>query len=182
MKNYAKQRTTETLMTTESKFTDVLFLDIDGVLNSKAWYETNVKEILREGGTSFWRSVAELDPGACALVNQFCEENNLKIVISSTWRKRHDPREIEAMFHKKGLFAEVIGSTPSINNAPRGREIAEFIKTHPALRIRKYIILDDDSDMLKDQPFVRTTWAIGVQPENIAEANEVLRGQLVSAA
>lgn len=159
---------------------NVLFLDIDGVLNSHEWYEKNKDEIMREGGTSFWRSVAELDPEACALVNAFCEEFDLKIVISSTWRKRHSATEIEAMFHKKGLFAEVVGTTPSINNVPRGREIAEFIKNHPAMQIEKFVIFDDDADMLQGQPFVHTTWAKGVKEHNIEMARRVLNRQVTN--
>lgn len=157
--------------------TKVLFLDIDGVLNSRTFYEANVQEISRES-SAFWRSVAELDPNACAMVNQLCEDEDLKLVISSTWRKLHDVHKLEAMFHKKGLFAEIIGTTPSINNAPRGREIEHFIKNHPALEIEAYVIVDDDSDMLAGQFFVRTEWSVGIQPENIEQIREVLHGQL----
>lgn len=156
---------------------NVLFLDIDGVLNSGEWYEKNKKQIDSESGM-FWRSVAELDPAACALINQFCEDENLKIVISSTWRKLHDVHKIEAMFNKKGLFAEIVGTTPNINNAPRGREIETFIKNHPSLQIEKYVILDDDADMLAGQPFVRTMWSIGLQADDIEMARQVLHGRL----
>jgi hypothetical protein len=157
----------------------ILFLDIDGVLNSRTFYDANVQEIGRES-SFFWRAVAELDPNACAMVNQLCEEEDLKIVISSTWRKLHKVHEIEAMFNKRGLFAEIVGTTPSINES-RGHEIAEFIKSRPDLQIEAYVIVDDDSDMLAGQFFVRTEWSIGIQPENIDQIKEVLHGQLVSA-
>jgi hypothetical protein len=158
----------------------ILFLDIDGVLNSKVFYEANSQEIRGESSL-FWRSVAELDPEACALVNQLCEEEDLKIVISSTWRKLHKVHEIEAMFHKRGLFAEVIGITPDLRGNWRGKEVDLFIKEHPELQIEKYVIVDDNSDFDAGKPFVRTEWSIGIQPENIDQIKEVLHGQLVSA-
>lgn len=156
---------------------NILFLDIDGVLNSKEWYEKNKPQILSESGM-FWRSVAELDPEACARVNRLCDEEDLKIVISSTWRKLHAAFKIESMFAKKGLFAEVIGVTPDLKGNWRGNEVALFIKEHPELQIEKHVILDDDTDFDADQPFVRTSWDIGVQDDDIEMAKQVLNGRL----
>lgn len=158
---------------------NILFLDIDGVLNSHEWYEKNVKQIHSES-SMFWRSVAELDPAACALINKFCEEEELKIVITSTWRKLHDVFQIEAMFKKKGLFAEVFDKTPDLKGKARGYEIQEYLDNTPG--IEKYVILDDDSDMLTGQQFVRTRWTVGVQPDDIEIAKEVLNGRISSIA
>lgn len=160
----------------------LLFLDIDGVLNSNTFYEANKLEIARAGSSIFWRSVAELNPEACALVNKFCDDNDLQIVISSTWRKLHDRRDIQTMFAKRGLFTEIIATTPNLKGNWRGNEIKAFLKEHPSLQVEAYVIFDDDSDFDADQPLVRTSWSEGLKEEHIVKAQEILNGQLAVAA
>jgi hypothetical protein len=150
----------------------VLFLDIDGVLNSRKWYEANKEAIALESGIMY-RAAVELDPAACALVNGLCTEFSLAIVISSTWRRLHTTREIQMMFASRGLHAPIIGSTPQLRSGFRGQEIEEWLYDHPG--IKKYVILDDDGDFIFGQPLVQTDNRLGVTTTNIWEARDLLK-------
>lgn len=55
---------------------DVVFLDIDGVLNSDAYFETV------RGQHGF----VEIDKTTLPILKQIVEENNAVLVLSSTWR------------------------------------------------------------------------------------------------
>jgi hypothetical protein len=150
----------------------VLFLDIDGVLNSRKWYEAN-KEPINFESSFMYRHAQELDPAACALVNELCESEGLDIVISSTWRRLHKLQEISDMFTSRGLLAPVISSTPQLRSGFRGQEIAEWL--YARYEVEKYVILDDDPDFYPNQPLVRTDNAVGITAKDIEKAKELLR-------
>lgn len=150
----------------------VLFLDIDGVLNSREWYLRNKENIITNSGFMY-RHDEELDPKACALVNELCESENLKIVISSTWRKFHTLKEISDMFASRGLFGHIIGSTPQLRGGYRGQEVDEWLYDNPG--VTKHVILDDDGDFKPEQPLVLTNWEYGVCPADIDAARRLLK-------
>ena len=130
----------------------VLFLDIDGVLNS-------TRTAAAFGG--YPHKLDELpmfDLVAVGLIQRLCS-NGVQVVLSSAWRLTHEPAEVA-----KALGLPIIDRTPSLIG-PRGREIAEWLSRHP--EVECFAIVDDDSDMLAEQlpRFVRTdgmeglTWA-----------------------
>lgn len=63
----------------------VIFLDIDGVLNSKSWNETHQKEI----SDGSW-----IDEEKIALLAQLIRNTNAKIVLHSGWRFWFDNNEM----------------------------------------------------------------------------------------
>lgn len=155
----------------------VLFLDIDGVLNSENWvrseYTRRVKELgVRKPITD------ECDPAAVALLNTLIERSHAKIVLSSAWRITHGLKStmdylVRVGFKHKNAF---IGKTPvdcpvirnGVTRWPRrGQEIAEYLHMHP--EITSYCILDDDSDMLEEQQkhFVRTSFIRGLTEADV---------------
>jgi len=150
----------------------VLFLDIDGVLNSREWYLRNKENIVTHSGFMY-RHEQELDPRACTLINELCESEGLKIVISSTWRRIHTKGEIIDMFAYRGLFAPVIGVTPQLRGGFRGQEVDEWLYDNPG--VTKHVILDDDGDFKPEQPLVLTNWEHGVRPVDIEKAKELLK-------
>ena len=134
----------------------VIFLDIDGVLNS---HRTAVayRQILYR----------KLDPVAVAMLYRICKFADAKIVVSSTWRKDGDWLTLvwgclrEAGFPWDGDYCPIIDRTtvahrgitdndeyPGINTS-RGDDIKLWLDDHP--EYDDYIILDDDSDMRPDQ-------------------------------
>ena len=56
----------------------IIFLDIDGVLNSIGWVE-------RTKGTAY--EDKEIDPSKVRLLKQIIDKTDAKIVLSSTWRE-----------------------------------------------------------------------------------------------
>lgn len=111
----------------------VLFLDLDGVLNSS-------KTCLvfggypRPGHPTTWQ---QFDPVAVALMRLFCDVAGAVIVLSSTWRRVVSAQEVGA-----GLKLPIIDATPILNGGTRGDEIVAWLGARP--NVREYAIIDDD--------------------------------------
>jgi hypothetical protein len=143
----------------------VIFLDIDGVLNSTSSY-------IAYGGYPWpdtdrdkfqWVSVK--------LLQKLIEKTDAKVVLSSTWRDHVDLKEFSDF-----LGVDIIGRTRgSIGDQPRGVEIAEWIELNAPSDF-KYVILDDNSDMLEDQMdnFVFTDEDIGFMYRDYKQALRIL--------
>jgi hypothetical protein len=124
----------------------VLFLDIDGVLNSH-------RSVVALNGYPHSVTDAHLpkfDMIAVSLVRGLCEAAGIQIVLSSSWRNDPDWHEIGP-----ALGLPIIDRTPSLLG-PRGKEIAAWLENRP--EVLHYAIVDDDSDMLPEQRpfFVKT--------------------------
>lgn len=134
---------------------NVLFLDIDGVLNSH-------RTAVGLGGIPWCSDLRTrpermqlLDPVAVGLLRAACAAADLKIVLSSTWRKDAEWTSLGA-----ALDLPIIDRTPTMLGI-RGSEIAAWLDEHP--EVESYAIVDDDSDMLPEQMhrFVKTNGAHG---------------------
>ena len=131
----------------------VIFLDIDGVLN-----------VYPQGRDEFGSLFHKHFEDNLKLV---IEKTNAKIVISSTWRYS-GLKVMKDMWKQRNLPGEVIDITPDcaqiVNKGvvefydlvERGHEIKEWLDNHP--EVERYVIFDDDNDMLQSQRnnFVRT--------------------------
>ena len=125
----------------------VIFLDIDGVLNSlRSAHAFNgyPHDFSKE-------SLKQFDWVAIELIKRVCDETNAKIVISSTWRKQHSIEDF-----KNYLKLDIIDKTPTMMGG-RGYEIQKWLADKE--NIEKYAIIDDDNDMLPEQMefFVHTS-------------------------
>lgn len=125
----------------------VLFLDIDGVVNSEE--------------SSKNRGFTGIDPYMAFLIGNMVDDLDLKVVLSSSWRN-HD----EGVNEIKKQVCDIMDVTPRITGI-RGDEIKVWLDKHP--EVSKYAIVDDDTDMLPEQMpnFFKTSWKIGVTPEII---------------
>jgi hypothetical protein len=141
--------------------TSVLFLDIDGVLNSDRYRYAHGPGV---------RANDLIDPEAVETLNHITERWALKVVISSSWRVMP---ELESILRAKGVEAKIIGKTSS-RAAVRGDEIRQWLAEHP--EVTAYVILDDDGDMgeLLDH-LVQTDYRYGLQPEHMARVAAVLQ-------
>ena len=143
----------------------VIFLDIDGVLNS---IESML--VLRDS------NIDCLCPIRIGMVKRLCEEAGAKIVVSSSWRCPTLYRTKESMQRAgaDALLPFIIDQTPRIAGTrarTRGHEIAAWLeKNKPEI----YVILDDDGDMLPGQFFVHTSMACGFSLDNYLDALEIL--------
>ena len=127
---------------------NVIFLDIDGVLNSKYWNETHEEEI-SEGKL--------VDEGLVKNLGKLIEETEARIILHSGWKYWFDeniqPLRIEAI-HLKEVFwkngISISGVTPDLASDEikltkkfskvKADEILSWLKDNPT---EKWIVLDD---------------------------------------
>lgn len=148
----------------------IVFLDFDGVLNSKEWLRQNGDKI-KETTSMLQRGVEEIDPKALARVKQIVDQTGAQVVISSSWRILHSMSELRSILRQAGwIDAPIIGPTPIIRDAggKRGDEIHLWLNDHDD--IENFICLDDDGDFYADQNLIQTNWESGIQDEHVAEA------------
>ena len=168
----------------------VLFLDIDGVINSDAYVKRYHDEHLREKGYNIL-----VDPEAVELVRQLCEKEHVKIILSSSWRSfdlEHTLTYLREYPSLKPLLKYIIGITPGSLTRYRGKEIQDFLDNYKLCaknglirekykgeKIDKYAIVDDDSDMFENQKpfFVQTDWFIGITKEDIEKLTNILKDE-----
>lgn len=154
-KTYA-QKVREQRATEASKYdtTKVVFLDIDGVANSE--------ESLRKSGGG----VVGIDKYMAFLIGKIQLETNCIFVLSSSWR--HNKENIAEIEQHIAKMHDATPSLPLFGGAEmceRGKEIQAWLFNHPD--VKKYAILDDDSDMLPEQwpNFFKTSWKTGITEE-----------------
>jgi len=165
----------------------IIFLDIDGVLNSQQWYKDNHhKYKLTDKQYHF-------DIEAVKRLNSIITITDAKIVISSTWRRGKSIEWFNNYFKQIKLNGTVIGLTKHLFchefNTPRGVEIQMYYHdhyNHPSYfedfpsRLQSYVILDDDADMLYEQRdnFIQTDNRFGLQDIHINQAISILNTEL----
>ncbi len=129
---------------------NVIFLDFDGVLN----LDTN-------NYTDNFDCKVQIQN-----LNKFCIEQNFKIVVSSSWRKYSNYKDI---LYKSGLNSniKILGAT-KILEADRETEILDYLENHT--NISRFIILDDGdfNELSKFQ--VKTVFSKGFDNSKYQEA------------
>ena len=139
-------------------FVKVIFLDIDGVMNSM------------KDGFSF---TIETD-SHFHLLKKLVDATGAELVLSSTWRIG-DADTVEQRLNEFGMH--LIGCTPhhGIADVKRGEEIREWIETSP-WEIEQFVILDDEADMCEytDTNLVKTDMRIGLTEADVERAIEIL--------
>ena len=161
----------------------VLFLDIDGVLNTKYWYtQVNRNTPKDKYGYAF-------DPNAVANLKRIVEESGADIVISSSW-KCMGLSQMDDMWRDRSLPGKIIGITPNsvsdemLLNADidsielfhiRGEEIKEWLTTHGKY-VSHYVIIDDMDNMLPEQQshFVKTNPEVGITGDDVERSITIL--------
>lgn len=125
----------------------IIFLDIDGVLNST---RTCIATGGYPGEELEAKDLTRFDWIAIGLLRRLCESSGIQIVLSSSWRIIVDIKKLG-----DALGLPIIDKTPVLASS-RGNEIARWLNEHP--EVEQWAIIDDDSDMLDSQRsrFVRT--------------------------
>lgn len=150
--------------------TRVVFLDLDGVLNSDAWFDARE---LRAVNTTYL--TYNIDPVALARLNRLCATTGAYLVFASTWRHGYSLRRLNREFTRAGCTARFIGKTPDLPNAPRGLEIARWLADYHA-PICAFVILDDGADMGDLQPrLVQTDHQVGLLDTDVDRAIALLK-------
>lgn len=149
----------------------VVFLDIDGVLNSRRWMALRGR---KEVGAST-AAAHSLDPSAVGLLNELVVRAHADVVISSTWR-HGGLFHVTASLVARGFIGHVAGMTPETGEhlRTRGDEIRAWLDDwsvgHEA-PLESFVILDDDDDMgALARHLVQTSFAEGLQREHVERA------------
>lgn len=113
----------------------VIFLDIDGVLNSDAYFD-RIKDRVMEGIEE------DIDIKTIELLNKAVKETGAKVVLDSSWRYRRKADELQELLAQYGISIE---KTPFIDNR-RGEEIRQWLNEaeYVGYNVEDYILLDDD--------------------------------------
>jgi hypothetical protein len=158
----------------------VLFLDIDGVLNSRSWADRY--------GDGWAR---RLDPEALGQLRRILDATGAVIVVSSAWRVGRSHIELREVLHDAGmsldLVARIIDKTENLRGESRigghyrGDEIRRWLDLQGDALARRgrpvesFVVLDDGDDMTSvKHRLVQTDWAIGLTPELADRAIDLL--------
>lgn len=140
----------------------VIFLDVDGVLNSSR--DRFSTELVSEYHFDF--------------LKELVDATNAKIVLSSSWRigfnaMRQPEQNLLAKLESRGL--DIYDFTP-VMTGTRGDEIREWLATNP---VDSFVILDDEADMeeFRETNLVQTDMNVGLQESDIPKAIKILKGE-----
>jgi hypothetical protein len=159
----------------------IIFLDIDGVINSAFEWVSTSERGPAPINTTLW-DIHDLTPKYIGRLNDIIAATGAKVVISSSWRIQYTYTQIEAMLKQQGFVGEVIGETPQFNRTPdgvvqdRGDEIKFWVNANDD--IDAFVILDDiDFDGIINYyypQFVHIKKSTGLLPKHVEKAIKIL--------
>ncbi len=109
----------------------VIFLDIDGVLNSDEYFD-------KIDGLNIEGIESEIDVNKIKLLKKAVEETGAKVVLSSSWRYTRNAQYLKKLLLEHGILVD---STPYMENE-RGKEIKGWLEEHKDTE--DFVILDDE--------------------------------------
>ena len=171
----------------------IIFLDVDGVLNSNQWAEWCYHHIdfIKNGGSNMF------DPKCVERIINVCESTGAYVVMSSSWRMWSLEQTLKNLASKRDLrpiLEKLVGITPRTEKRHRGTEIKYFLDcckkqnfyTDSGEQLSdgrfkfsinpKYIIIDDDEDMLEEQlpHFLHTDFMVGFTDKDMEKTIKIL--------
>lgn len=165
----------------------IIFLDIDGVLNSLQsvyFYNRFIEqaEWYKKYGPTENDNFSDYETDICPICASNLRElletfKDIKIVISSTWRMGREIDWFNQWFTYLNINNEnrVIGKTSRLNKQ-RGYEIQDWLDNNKDLDIENFIIFDDDSDMahfLDTDNFIQTNGRVGFDYFKMRDAMQI---------
>ena len=146
----------------------VIFLDIDGVLNSDEYLD-KVKNSDIQG------IERDIDVEKVKLLKRAIDETGARVVLSSSWRWYKESREkIKEQLQKHNLKFIDITPTRTDKTLKREEEIQIWLDSHP--EVVNYVILDDEKISCESMKkhHVKTTFSRGLTIESAQTAIEIL--------
>jgi hypothetical protein len=140
----------------ENKEIKVIFLDIDGVLNSaqdRFSYTIETDKHLQ-------------------LLKQLVDKTNARIVLSSSWRLV-DSCLFQVIKRLEDFNMKLLDVTWKRMKGPRGEEIRDWLSKHD---VKSFVILDDEADMCEytKTKLVQTDPMIGLVEKDVDKAIAIL--------
>jgi HAD domain in Swiss Army Knife RNA repair proteins len=144
---------------------NVIFLDVDGVLNTV--------------GLLYHYGFEYIDEDMVELLSKLVRKTGSKIVLSSTWRLDNKSRGlVDEALARYGM--SILDRTPKIEGAVRSEEISDWLGRHP--EVVRYAIIDDTAEagMGLEKNFFRTDPDIGLDEKTVGEIFRHLGSQKAS--
>jgi len=135
----------------------VIFLDIDGVLNSKETPNPRKFPYI-------------VDDCLLKRLLKLCERTGAQVVMSSTWR--YDPVGLLAARHFGIPFIDVI---PDMPGEARHKEIIAWLSAHGD--VSRYAVIDDEDDELDTLPLFQPSASTGLTEEITGGVADYLNGK-----
>jgi HAD domain in Swiss Army Knife RNA repair proteins len=132
----------------------VIFLDIDGVLNT-----TNSRKPSKDAKV--------IEPLLLARLRSLLADTGAQTVLSSTWR--HEPDGLACARRLGVLFSGVL---PDLRPRPRNEEIIAWLKTHRD--VERFVVIDDDDDCLDAFPLFQPVPSSGLTDKMAKAAADYL--------
>jgi hypothetical protein len=162
---------------------NIIFLDVDGVLNSMPYFEKNKDKGHME--------ISDYHLQMLAKIYHTCDA---KIVLSSSWRELDDESDIHVYWMYQYLIdelakydMEIISKTPVID-MNRPLEIKTWLNNRVDKEDIKFVSLDDDFTkdkydeygigdcLVKTEFFCKDISEGGIQQRHVDKAIEILKG------
>lgn len=161
----------------------IIFLDIDGVVNSAKYFDSELFKQQSSGRSDSQILLVDhylhLDPDAIKLINDLVDKSGATVVLSSMWRFKYNIEEMTDMLQKRGATFIIKNKTPNIRRrmsevVHRGDEVKAFLSSLEK-QPSSFVILDDVDNMgnLKNN-LVLTKYETGVTLEDIELALTIL--------
>jgi hypothetical protein len=152
--------------------TTLIFLDIDGVLNSTEF----IAQQMNDDGISVidetFDATAHIDPARVERLNRLIEGTGARVVLSSNWRLLFGLHRTQSSLRQKGFVHELSDETPRIFGSDRHAEIKAYLATleQPV----RFVVLDDDeiAGVDLEDHFVHVP--DGLEDEHVERARKVL--------
>ena len=132
----------------------VIFLDIDGVLNTERYCKIQVKRAMADS----YEANFNFDPICMRCLKELIDKTGAKIVLSSSWRENPKDEyfyQFQLNLKVYGLLDSFISTTPIFHSSDiRGEEIKLWLNINKNIyKDIEYIIIDDEDNMgeLKDR-------------------------------
>lgn len=168
---------------------NIIFLDIDGVLNSMPYFEE-----LKKSGDVDNNKFHEISKFHLSMLSIIYHECNAKIVLASTWRDLYDGPSKDAYKMYQYLVDSlakydmyIFDKTPVIN-FDRPLEIHTWLNNHTEIEIDNFVILDDDypekeykkygleEHLISTVYFCSTISEGGLQQRHVDNAIKIMKG------
>ena len=158
----------------------IVFLDVDGVLNSKRWYEG--PEYARDASLvatgRLAKREASFDPAAVGRLRRLVLEVDAIIVLTSTTRLTEGAEEVTRFLVRRGFpeaAGRMAGVTPWFHEVKeRHREIEALLTLCPGA---PFVVLDDELHASVGDRTVICGAHVGLTDAGVERALAVLRGQ-----
>ena len=158
-----------------NKYTNVIFLDVDGVLNCQLFYTEYFAHLERFDGIPLYKVVkkylrklvkkkemtdmeyykSQMCSKRMSWLNELCAETNSAIVLSASMRSGHTVEKLQEIFNMCGATFTIIDKTGYCDCRIHGVEINKWLQDNsekwfgaPYYDFYRFAIIDDDSDML----------------------------------